>query len=70
MGFEGLSQVCGVLPKPGMRRGGNSRSGSGRDPGLAGKQNPAVPAPSLEKASLIPGFWQEIPNPSQSQECV
>lgn len=35
----------------------------------SGKQNPALPSPSLEKASLIPGFWQKIPNPSQSQEC-
>lgn len=51
--FEGFHMVCDILPNPGVRRGGNSRSGSGRGPGLVREAEScsAIPFPGEGIAS-------------------
>lgn len=61
--FEGFHMVCDILPNPGVRRGGNSRSGSGRGPGLVREAESCSAIPFPGEGIAHPGFLAENSQP-------
>lgn len=61
--FEGFHMVCDTLPNPGVRRGGNSRSGSGRGPGLVREAEFCSAIPFPGEGIAHPGFLAENSQP-------
>lgn len=61
--FEGFHMVCDTLPNPGVRRRGNSRSGSGRGPGLVREAESCSAIPFPGEGIAHPRFLAENSQP-------